>query len=146
MREILFRGKRWDNGDWVEGYYAKAKYIISGKALNVIFPLDLEAFPHCEFSGYENVATSTIGQYTGVMDKNGHRIFEGDLVEAVLPQTTAQMGFVWPIMPVVFRDGVFGLLDHRDDVIPFKSFAPRVTFEVLGNIHDNPELMEVGSL
>lgn len=130
MREILFRGKRMDDGTWEVGNYSN--YLHSdGHITYYINGFEYEVHPE------------TIGQYTGLMT-NGQRIFEGDLVEAVLPQTTAQMGFVWPIMPVVFRDGVFGLLDHRDDVIPFRSFAPRVTFEVLGNIHDNPELLKEG--
>lgn len=128
MREILFRGKRLDNGLWIEGclrQYPNGHIGICCNKMQHTFQVDPE----------------TVGQYTNLMTF-GRRIFEGDLVKAVLHQTTAQMGFVWPIMPVVFRDGVFGLLDHRDDVIPFRSFAPRVAFEVLGNIHDNPEMMK----
>ena len=137
MREILFRGKSKDNGEWVQGFYVcaggKLHYILIGK-IHIVYG-NVE-FVKCI------VDPSAIGQYTGLKDKRGQRIFEGDLVQAVLPKTTAQMGFTWPIMPVVFRDGTFGLLDHRDEVTPFRSFAPRVTFEVLGNIHDNPELMK----
>lgn len=62
MREILFRGKRIDNGEWAEGYYAKAKHIISEKEMHIIFPLDLGIFPHSEFSSYEEVDPATIGQ------------------------------------------------------------------------------------
>ena len=132
MREILFRGKRIDNGDWTSGFYqaspAGNHYITSTGATGCARP--------------DKVDPNTVVQYTGLTDKNGQMIFEGDLVQAVLPQTTAQMGFVWPIMPVVFSNGTFGLLDHREDVTPFRSFAPRVTFEVLGNIHDNPDLLK----
>lgn len=142
MREILFRGRRIDNGEWVEGYYAKAKHIISEKEVHVIFDLDLKLFPRSEFLSYEEVDPATISQYTGLKDKNGQRIFEGDLVQPVLPPSISQPSFVWPIMPVVFSDGVLGLQDHRGGVTPFKSFAPRVTFEVKGNIHDNPELLK----
>lgn len=142
MREILFRGKRIDNGVWVEGYYIQAKHYLTEEQLHIIVELYAEAFPRREFTGCSEVNDKTIGQYTGLKDKNGQRIFEGDLVQAVLPQTTAQMGFTWPIMPVVFRDGAFGLQDQRGGVTPFKSFAPRVTFEVKGNIHDNPELIQ----
>ena len=142
MREILFRGKRIDNGEWVEGFYAKAKHIISEKEMHIIFQSGLELFPHSEFSSYEEVEQATICQYTGLKDKNGKRIFEGDLVQAVLPPSISQPSFVWPIMPVVFSDGVFGLQDQRGGVTPLKSFAPTVTFEVKGNIHDNPELVK----
>ena len=129
MREFLFRGKWRNNGLWIEGdlrqYPSGAKSIKS------------EEFPHII-----EVDPSTVGQFTGLRDKNGQRIFEGDIVEAVLLETSAQRGFVWPIMPVVFRNAVFGLLNHREEVTPFASFAPRVVFEVKGNIHDNPELLK----
>lgn len=142
MREIIFRGKRIDNGVWVEGYYAKATHIICEKEMHIIFPLDLDLFPHSEFSSHEEVDPATIGQYTGLKDKNSKRIFEGDLVQPVLPPSISQPSFVWPIMPVVFSDGVFGLQDQCGGVTPFKSFAPRVTFEVKGNIHDNPVMLK----
>lgn len=131
MREILFRGKRKEDKEWVEGFYAKTE-----RKHYIVVPISETLVD------WHEVNPATIGQYTGVCDKNGKPIFEGDLVEAVLPQTTAQMGFVWPIMPVVFSDGVFGLQDQRGGVTPFKAFAPRITFEVKGNVHDNPELLK----
>lgn len=134
MRDIIFRGKMIDNGDWAAGFYQASPsgnyYITSTGPTGCAHP--------------DKVDPNTVSQYTGLKDKNGQRIFEGDIVEAVLPDSAAHRGFVWPIMSVVFRNAVFGLLNHRDEVTPFASFAPRVVFEVKGNIHDNPELLKEG--
>lgn len=138
MRKILFRGKRFDNKEWIEGAFVKKldsligtpSYFIVGQGTT-----DGMLDPLCT---WYIIKPATIGQYTGLKDKNGQMIFEGDLVQPVLPTSISQRGFVWPIMPVVFFDGVFGLQDQRGGVTPFKSFAPRVTFEVKGNVHDQP--------
>ena len=136
MREILFRGKRLDNGEWVEGFYNYHDYIFNDEPVRRHYILPLNAHDAVV------VFPETVGQYTGLKDKNGKKIFEGDIVEAVLPRSKAQNGFVWPLMPVVFRDGIFGLLTDRDHVVTFRSFSPAVTLEVKGNIHDHPEMLK----
>ena len=143
MREILFRGKRIGNGEWVEGYYAKAQDYISEIEFHIIFPLDLELFPHSEFSTFEDIAPETACQYTGLKDKNGTKIFEGDVVKAVLPPTDSRAGFEWPVAAVVYQNCVFGFVDRHGGITPLSGYASSVQFEVIGNVHDNPELMEV---
>ena len=126
MREILFRGKKKPWGGWAEGSLVKMRdyYRISEKN-------DMISF---------GVETETIGQFTGLTDKNGTKIFEGDIVEAVLTNGT-HYGFSWGRKVVVFDRGAFCLKDWRDEITPMCNYSANVDFEVLGNIHDNPELL-----
>lgn len=146
MREILFRGKRIDNGKWVQGYYAKAKDYMSEKEIHVIFPLDLELFPHSEFSSYEEVAPETVGQYIGQTDKRGKKIFEGDIIENT-PSWRRQR----ELLVILFKETSFCTIDCESfrknklaNAYPIDDCDYGVyidMFEVVGNIHDNPELI-----
>ena len=137
MREILFRGKRTDNGEWVYGYYTKARYYLNEKEMHVIFAPDGEAFPRCEFSEYEEVDPETVCQFTGLYDKNGRKIFEGDIVNfynddgefSPYEVRWQDSGFS------VLMNGNPDLFDELDDF-----FSRRC--EIIGNIYDNPELLE----
>ena len=126
MREILFRGKSIEE-KWVYGYYAVAADYLTGEDVHVIFPLDTTLYPSSEFPEYEEVDPETVGQYTGLKDSDGHMIFEGDIV--IQPYYNAEV--------VKYRNGLY---------YPFINFPEYRCWDeeettVIGNIHDNPELV-----
>ena len=129
MREILFRGKRVDNGLWVKGclrQYPGGSAAIRDKEIQYTFKVDPE----------------TVGQYTGVNDKNGRKIFEDDIIAPVLPGNEFVGSYEWPLMQVKSYCGSFCLYDATGRLhSTIGHFAPAVTLEVKGNIHDNPELL-----
>ena len=87
----------------------------------------------------KNVLTETIGQCSTVKDKNGVEMYEGDIVYGAVRWLERYKPAV-----VTFQNGSFGLLWHRGDVEEFNPFTSmcNVEYEVVGNIYDNPELME----
>jgi len=111
MREILFRGKRVDNGEWVEGYYSK------WQGEHVIFPVD-------PMGRMRKAHPETVAQFTGLFDKNSKRIFEGDILESYLGNTRMS-----------------GVIKWENDSCGWTQFRPLSTFEIIGNIHDNPKLI-----
>ena len=136
MREILFRGKRLDNGEWIEGYFVKFEWreipeIYTGWNCYTLTP---------ECHGIE---PSTVGQYTGLTDKNGRKIFEGDIIK-IVPYYDYSDDY--SISKVYSYNGVFCVDYHGDDfdskALGFlEDYLPYGDFEVIGNIHDNPELL-----
>lgn len=128
MREILFRGKRKDNSEWVYGNYAvtdnngKQHFIFQNKAF--------------EF----DVVPETVGQYTGLTDKNGKKIFEGDILrEAYHPEQD---------VIIEWSDGCFGFRranKPKDCVYSNVRYMQNAMsrLKIIGNIYDNTELLEV---
>ena len=125
MREILFRGKDI-RGNWHIGLLAhvgNAWYISNEAGIA---------------TAYE-VIPNTIGQYTGLTDKNGTKIFEGDIVKCT-------SRFDAKDMVVIFETAEFHLVDRQryknyTECCGYRHFGTLET-EVIGNIHDNPELAE----
>ena len=124
-REILFRGKRVDNGEWVYGYLVKrpsACYIGVHNPWSIIVPPN----DPDDRGGEYWIDPETIGQYTGLTDKNGVKIFEGD----ILKWDEKEWGCPF-FETVTWNYERFGIR-HRE----WKNFC-----EVIGNIFDNPELL-----
>ena len=140
MKEILFRGKTpvdeyFNGGEWVEGYYT---------CFNGIEHRIYSGYAETDCGDYYpdwfNVIPKTVGQYSGRTDKNKVKMFEGDIVTGLFLHSMPVNGVV------AFRDGSFGLLWDRagaETFTPFTSMC-NVEYEVIGNIHDNPELLKGG--
>lgn len=138
MREILFRGKRIDGIgnrlEWVEGYFVDTKCYLDDSSEACIIPVDSIHYPHNEISEVILVSPFTVGQFTGMFDAGGRNIFEGDIMR------TAVTGLKQNIGVVEFSDGAFGLRCISGDAL-FLCFVAG-SFMVIGNIHDDPELMK----
>lgn len=137
MREILFRGKSIVTNDFVFGYYYRAKEYREDTDL-----CDYIATPHPGERGIPSdhfmVTAETVGQYTGKDDKNGNKIFEGDIVRfAPSEKNRGADG----IECVIYKNCQFGVLCgwHMEFVCP--NWFANTTFEVVGNIYDTPELL-----
>lgn len=138
MREILFRGKRIDSKEWVDGFYYKDA--TTGRSFIITWE-DGKDHGCLTIEEFREVIPETVGQFTG-MAANGKEIFEGDVVVAELKSGTYQ-GFSWGKQKVVFWRGAFCLESRTGEKTPLGSYSPAVLFKVIGNIHDNQELLEV---
>lgn len=137
-REILFRGKRVDNGEWVDGYlfddgYQKPRHVFVGDLVIAEYSgmacdeWDIEGIGFCD------VDPNTVCQYTGLTDKIGKKIFEGDIV---------QVG--WYKGTVVYENGCFAIKWNNIKFLrkDLGYWADLDGFHTVGNIFDNPELLE----
>lgn len=129
MREILFRGKILGLTDWSYGYYAK-----SGENHFILLDTDNE-------DNYSIVDPETVGQFIGLTDKNGKKIFEGDIIKDKELPTIYMIGYNEELMKYAF------LYYHKElkNIYcgGFVSKTDGESIEVIGNIHDNPELLEM---
>ena len=141
MREILFRGKRKDNGEWVEGYYAmQSNHACFEDELKYTHFIFKDIFLDFNLGGLQEfeVIPETVGQYTGLTDKNGKKIFEGDILEfsdrLVVVFWRSNLG-AWDCEFLKFTNRE----NSTDSMLPsnwkYKS-------KVVGNIHDSPELLK----
>lgn len=110
MREIKFRGKRVDNGEWV---YGMLDCIYKDDGVTTISYLDNEGY-YCE----DKVDYETVGQFIGVLDKNSREMYEDDVMQIVNGKCKVDMHY----------STLYHIEHHK--------------IEVIGNIHDNPELLK----
>lgn len=155
MREILFKAKRVDNGEWVEGYYLRDQYHIGGKDI-IFYRKDSD-----RFTVYTNIIDiETICQFTGLTDKNGKKIWENDVLmchgnsEDLAKAVFGEFG-VRDIETGSIVDKVVGWhyeiipTDKISRCEPFcwsmpltEYYIDRCEMEVVSNIFDNPELLQ----
>lgn len=141
MREILFKGKRLDNGEWVEGAYCS---IVCDDSFTPM--IERPCIVDLEFGFWYEVDPDTVSQFTGLCDKNNVRIFEGDIVHILGDWESENWRGVNYNALIAFIDGGFCAIDGTIEEHGFRRYALArmdFTLEVIGNIHDNPELLEV---
>lgn len=111
MREILFRGKYTINGEWIFGFLVSENNI--GNLVE-----------------FAPVIPTTVGQFTGLTDKNGKKIFEGDILKAIAGNPVGE--------PIVAN-----VVPNLNDYELMWDIEHSYELEIIGNIHDNPALLEV---
>ena len=134
MREILFRGKKKINDEWIYGYYFQKQnvYAEDGNPIEHCIS-DLPPF------GAE-IIPETVGQYTGLTDKSGTKIFEGDIVKIPLFVNCKEPKVAVVVWNKLYAN--FGLEAKNVKTDFYYYFGGEI--EIIGNIHDNPELLKGG--
>lgn len=143
MREIRYRGKRLDNGEWVEGCFGQHTSL---DAFIIVRPYPAMS-GGWDALGFYEVYPETVGQYTGLRDRNGNRIFEGDILRNIywdggLSDYTCEMKF--GEFNCSCCDGVYGWHLKDGDIREFDTntvLGEMPPYVIAGNIHDNPELL-----
>lgn len=137
-REILFRGKRLDTGEWVEGDLCQGE-----NACFIVYDNDFVTTSSCGdkeliSSRFFEVNPDTVSQYTGLKDKNGNMIFEGDICRVVDNPLVSPDAYA-----IVWNDEFASWIwkDNRSEDCFYRAIAN--TSEVIGNRWDNPSLLEV---
>jgi uncharacterized phage protein (TIGR01671 family) len=145
MRDSKFRGKRLDNGEWICGDLLQ----LGGNRRTFIFTDEdyISQFAEKAHRLQREVDPSTVGQYTGLRDKNGKEIWEGDIFKD--DRGVARSVFRVPGGLAFEDDPVSFGYDHRSPAYPYTPIAdPQVVSwlaqccEIIGNIHDDPKLLE----
>lgn len=134
MREILFRGKSVETNEWVYGSCILEKY---GNTPYICY------FEYGTFVNIKQVEVipETVGQFTGLTDRNGKKIFEGDIVQGYKTEFTPPKKYRKPFVATMKTSLPNSVEEYYS---PFEHFTEKVKWEIIGNIHDNPELLKGG--
>lgn len=155
----LYKAKRTDNSEWVQGYYVKGSDMY-GKETHVIFGSDAIFYSHGETDGLAEIDPSTICQCTGLIDKNGKIIFENDILmnhDNTEDLVKAVFGD-FPVINIETETATDMVIGWHYEVIPTDAiskcepfcypmpltdrYVDRCNMKVVGNVFDNPELLE----
>lgn len=149
MREYLFRGKRTDNGEWVTGRLLADDVIVpSGQPFSMVEGIFSE-YSVAHLAMHE-VDQNTVGQYTGIVDRNGNKVFEGDILH-IYKNMSGMGDYYYPPLeypvPVVVRWDLCAwcwetFTEENKYYIHFPDAWCHYECEVIGNEFDNPELMK----
>lgn len=150
-REILFRGFNEKNNKWLHGYF----FVNRGK--HFVVEDEIQTDPLANWTDFV-VNPDTIGQYTGLKDKNGNKIFEGDILKFIAPDGTIRYFVVeWAVEdrilrplsdfvpdgnPVCISGWCFNWNGYHLYPTVIDGVPDNEVMEIVGNIHDNPELMK----
>lgn len=137
MREILFRGKQTTSSEWSYGYTYS-----DGKKTYIAYEGEKDCIIH-------EVIPSTVGQYTGLNDRNGTRVFEGNIIKAGEQKFIVKFGKCGGVENIDEDVGYIGFYITPVNVKYADTYRTDILFwistygvEVIGNIHNNPELLE----
>ena len=136
QREIKFRGKRVDNDKWIAG----VGVVTNGSRKHVIESRDYARPSTALLFIAMEVIPETVGQYTGLQDKNGNKIYEGDILHRSLPVDRTRI--------VHFEMGGFAVKNIKtEDRLMHNSFPISNSdyWEIIGNIYENPDLLKGGT-
>ena len=146
MREILFRARTvseseyMDDGEWIEGFYT----CFNGDE-HRIYTGYSETDCGDHYPDWFNVIPETVGQFTGLTDKNGKKIFEGDIGRYKQTDGAKENGKPIICTGVVLyneKTASFAVESKDEKGRKYFDYFPIKDFEIIGNIHDNPELLK----